>query len=65
MSKKLIGKNIVNETIIVECEDHSAEMKARHAFGKAGIALELLDKAIKEEADRLVNRPDDKPKYRF
>jgi hypothetical protein len=65
MNKKLIGKNIVGETVIVECEDRSAVMKAQHAYGKVGIALESLDKATKDEADRLVNRPDDKPKYRF
>lgn len=63
--KKLIGKNIVGETVIVECENQREVFQAYRDYGKAGIALEGLDKAIKEEADRLVNRPDDKPKHRF
>jgi len=65
MAKKLIGNNIIGQAVIVEVEDRSAEARARRAYAKAGIALEPLDKAIKEEADRLVNRPDDKPKYKF
>ncbi len=64
MAKKLIGNNIVEQAVIVEVEDRNAEARARHAYAKSGIALESLDKAIKEEADRLVNRPDDQPKYK-
>jgi hypothetical protein len=63
--KKLIGNNIVGQPVVVECEDQKAAAQAKRQYAKVGIALESLDKAIKEEADRLVNRPDDKPKYRF
>lgn len=65
--KKLIGKDINGKSIIVECKDKNAVARAKREYAKAGIALESYDKAIQEEAERLL-LPDDErpaPKYRF
>ena len=64
---KLIGKTISGNNVIVECEDKNAVSRAKRAYAKAGIALESYDKAVKEEAERLL-LPDGErpaPKYRF
>jgi hypothetical protein len=63
--KKLIGNNIIGQPVIVECEDEKAVAQAKRQYAKVGIALESYDNAIKEEAKRLVDHPEDKPKYRF
>ncbi len=62
---RLIGKDINGKTIIVKCEDQKAVARAKREYAKRGIALRSYDAAIKREANRLVNRPDEQPEYKF
>lgn len=62
---KLIGKNIIGKTIIVECEDKKEMARKKRAYAKVGIALFSYDTAIKREAKRLIERPDDAPEFAF
>lgn len=52
---KLIGKDILNRNVIVECEDKNAVARTKRAYAKAGIALSSYDAYVKREAKRLLD----------
>ncbi len=62
---RLIGKDIRQTTVIVECAEKAEILPAIVQYGKVGIALKSYDEAIEREADRLLNRPSDPPEYHF
>lgn len=62
--KKLIGKDIIGRSVVVECEEKDIA-RVKRQYAKAGIGLRSYDAAIKREAKRLLEHSEDAPEYSF